>query len=134
MSVLSRLLLALACVLATAARGAAPVDTAALLNTVRAGGDSAARARALQQLAVAGSAEAVPAAEALVADEQLGQYARDVLEQMPGAEAGAALRRSLEKTSGRALLGVIGSLGARGEPESVEPLRRVMAAGGEPAV
>ncbi len=134
MSVPSRLLLTLACVLVTVARGAAPVDTAALLNTVRAGGDPAARARALQQLAVAGSAEAVPAAEALVADEQLGQYARDVLEQMPGAEAGAALRRSLEKTSGRALLGVIGSLGARGEPESVEPLRRVMVAGGEPAV
>lgn len=133
MSVPPRLLLSLACVLATSVRAAAPADTAALLNALRGDSEIAARARALQQLAIAGSAEVIPAAEALIADEKLGQYARDVLEQMPGQEAGNALRRALGQVRGRALLGVIGSLGARGEPASVEPLRRIVATGGEPA-
>ena len=65
MSALPRLLLFLTCIPLAAVRAAPPVDATALLNLVRGDGEIAARARALQQLAIAGPGEAVPVAESL---------------------------------------------------------------------
>lgn len=83
------------------------------------------RARACQQLAILGTADAVPALAALLADEKLGQYVRDVLESMPDPLAGAALREALDRLDGKALVGVVSSLGARRDPQAVEALTRL---------
>ena len=82
----------------------------------------AARARALQQLALVASAEAVPALAALLADEKIGHYARDVLEQIPHLDADTALLSALTRLTGDAQIGVINSLGRRRTDRAVEPL------------
>jgi hypothetical protein len=82
----------------------------------------AARARALQQLALVASADAVPALAALLTDEKLGHYARDVLEQIPHVDADTALLAALPRLTGDAQLGVINSLGLRRTARAVDPL------------
>ena len=80
------------------------------------------RARALQQLALVASADAVPALAALLADEKLGHYARDVLEQMAHVDADTALLSALPRLTGDAQLGVINSLGLRRTVRAVDSL------------
>lgn len=82
----------------------------------------AARARALQQLALVASADAVPALAALLADEKLGHYARDVLAQIPHVDADTALLSALPRLTGDAQIGVINSLGLRRTGRAVDPL------------
>ncbi|MFI5379623.1 MAG: HEAT repeat domain-containing protein [Tepidisphaerales bacterium] len=72
-----------------------------------------------QQLRMTGSAKCVPAVAPLLADESLSQSARLVLEAMAGPEAGQALREALAKTSGQTKAGIVDSLGARRERESL---------------
>jgi HEAT repeat protein len=116
----------------SAAEPVAPARTRELVAVVQSG-DLAARARALQQLAVVGSAEAVPVLAGLLADPQLGQYARDGLEQMPDAAAGAALRAALERLEGRFLIGVVNSLGVRRDVAAVPALGRLATDPASPA-
>ena len=91
------------------------------------------RARACQQLAILGTAEAVPALAALLADEKLGQYVRDALESIPDPAAGAALRDALGRFQGKALVGVVTSLGARRDSQAVAALSRLATSPGLPA-
>src|SRR5436309_1594427 len=80
---------------------AAEMDqTRQLVATLQSGASLAERARACQQLAIVGTAEAVPALAALLADDKLGNYARDALEVMPDPAAGAALRAALGTLQG----------------------------------
>ncbi len=102
-----------------------PAKTRQLIGVVQSGADLAERARALQQLALVASPEAVPVLVGLLADEKLGQYARDVLEQMPDAAAGEALRAALGRLQGRALIGVVNSLGLRRDASAVGALGRL---------
>ena len=102
-----------------------PAKTRELIMVVQVGTPLAERARALQQLAVVGTNEAVPVLAGLLADEQLGQYARDGLEQMPDPAAGEALRAALGRLQGKALIGVVNSLGVRREVPAVEALSRL---------
>ncbi len=111
-------------VLAVAA-GADAAKTRQLVRVVQSGADLAERARTLQQLALVGTPEAVPVVAALLADERLGQYARDVLEQMPDPAAADALRAALGTLQGRALIGVVNSLGMRRDVRAVAPLGRL---------
>ena len=75
-----------------------------------------------RKLAIIGTAESVPALAALLPDKDLSHMARYALERIPAAEAGKALRDGLAKTSGAEKAGVIGSLGARRDAESVAEL------------
>lgn len=62
-----------------------------------------------------GTAASVPALEALLADPDLSHMARYALERIPDVKAGQALERQLPKLGGQLKVGVISSLGARGE-------------------
>lgn len=104
-----------------------PQKTRELVAVVQSNADLAERARALQQLALVASKDAIPALTALLADEKLGQYARDVLEGMPDPAAGAALRAALGQQKGKALIGVVNSLGVRRDAQAVEALGRLAA-------
>ncbi len=99
-----------------------PVKTRQLIATAQSDTGLAERARALQQLALVATRDAVPGLTRLLADEKLGQYARDVLEAMPDAEAGDALRTALGQLQGKALVGVVNSLGLRRDVKAVDAL------------
>ena len=84
------------------------------------------RAKAAQRLAVVGDASAVPALAALLEDEQLNAYVRTALEVIPDDAAGKALREAAGKLQGRPLVGVVQSLGVRGDSESIELLGKFL--------
>lgn len=81
---------------------------------------------ACRELARIGTAKAVPALAEMLGDERLSQPARNALENIPGPEAGAALRAALGKLKGALLSGVIHSLAARGDAEAAEDLARLL--------
>lgn len=82
---------------------------------------------ACRQLALIGSAESVPALAAhLTGDEKLSNMARYALERIPGEAAVEALRAALGKTSGLNKIGMINSLGVRGDAKSVGRLGKLL--------
>jgi HEAT repeat protein len=80
------------------------------------------KADACRQLSVIGAKEAVPALVALLAEEKLNHMARYALETIPDPGVNSALREALSRLKGRPLVGVIGSLGVRRDPQAVPPL------------
>jgi HEAT repeat protein len=74
-----------------------------------------------------GTARAVPALAALLTDEDLAHSARHALQSMEVPEAGAVLLEALSRTEGLLQLGIVHSLGLRGERMAAEPLGRILA-------
>lgn len=79
------------------------------------------------QLALVGSAAAVPALAARLADAASADAARLALERIPGAEAEAALLAGLTTLTGRARTGLVGSIGARRSAGARDTLARLAA-------
>lgn len=98
----------------------------AVLNT---GAPQAAKDAICRALKTIGTAAAVPALAPLLADEKLSHMARYALERIPAPEAGQALRDALPKGSAKLRIGVISSVGVRGESEGVAPLQALLADG-----
>ncbi|MCL4852737.1 MAG: HEAT repeat domain-containing protein [Bryobacteraceae bacterium] len=82
-----------------------------------------------RQLLLVGSPASVPALAALLANQELSHMARYVLERMGSPEAGTALRDALPKVSGPLKVGVISSLGARQDAESIPALAALLSDG-----
>jgi HEAT repeat protein len=72
-----------------------------------------------RQLRTIGTAASVPALEALLSDADMSHMARYALERIPDARAGQALERQLRKVNGQLKIGVISSLGTRGQGVSL---------------
>ncbi len=98
-------------------------DLIAILQSDAPDGD---KAVACKQLAVFGSAQAVPELAKRLSDPQLASWARIALEAIPGAESDAALRDSLGVLEGRLLVGAINSVAFRRDERSVEALARLL--------
>lgn len=75
-----------------------------------------------RRLCAIGTAASVPALAALLSDEKLSHMARYALEAMPAAEAGQALRDALPNVADSLKVGVITSLGVRGEDAAAQAL------------
>jgi HEAT repeat protein len=75
-----------------------------------------------RHLMVIGTAASVPTLAALLPDKDLSHMARYALERIPAPEAAAALRDALPELSGNLKVGVIASLGVRGDEASVAAL------------
>ncbi|MBL7133698.1 MAG: HEAT repeat domain-containing protein [Phycisphaerae bacterium] len=73
-----------------------------------------------------GTAASVPAVAKLLTDEKLSHMARFALQGMEAQEAGAALRGALGKVKGKLKVGVIGSIGARGDAKAVGDLTKLV--------
>ena len=73
-----------------------------------------------------GTARAVPALAALLADDQLSHAARYALESMPAPEAGRALIAALEKCSGLTQTGLVISIGNRREAGALPALAKLV--------
>ena len=78
------------------------------------------------RLKLVGTSQCIPALAALLTDEQLSHSARYVLEAMSSPEAGHALAEALGKTTGLTRVGIIESLGFRGEREAVPALAKLL--------
>lgn len=100
----------------------AVADEAALIAVVRSDQPLAARAAACAELGRVGTSACVPALAALLNDVAIGYPARFALQAIPAPEAGAALRAALDGATGPTRLGIIDSLGRRGESEAVPAL------------
>lgn len=93
----------------------------------------AAKDAVCRALKTIGTSASVPALAALLADEKLSHMARYALERISAPEAGQALLAALPKVQGKLKIGVLSSLGVRGEATSVAPLQALLA-DSDPAV
>jgi HEAT repeat protein len=75
-----------------------------------------------KRLAIYGSEQCVPAVAPLLGDKELASWARIALEAIPGPAADIALRGAASELKGRLLVGVINSIGVRGDATAVEIL------------
>ncbi|MBN1805156.1 MAG: DUF1080 domain-containing protein [Sedimentisphaerales bacterium] len=75
-----------------------------------------------------GSAQSVPALSKLLYDRELSHMARFALQYMPAPEAGDALRNALTELEGKRKIGVIGSIGQRGDSKAVPALAKLITA------
>lgn len=94
----------------------------ALLGVLQSTAGPAEKAMACRQLAIRGTARAVPALASLLADPQLASWARIALEAIPDPAADAALREAAGKLNGRLLVGVLNSIGRRRDAQAVPVL------------
>ncbi|RIK78882.1 MAG: PBS lyase, partial [Planctomycetota bacterium] len=93
-------------------------------------GQPAEKAIACKQLAVVGSAAAVPELAKLLGDPQLSSWSRIALEAIPDKAADDALIAAVATVKGRQLVGVINSIGVRRSAAAIAPLAGVLR--GEP--
>ncbi|UCD75982.1 MAG: ThuA domain-containing protein [Phycisphaerales bacterium] len=85
----------------------------------------AGRAFACRQLALIGGPDCVPALAELLIDPELSHMARYALERIPGQAATAALRDAMTKLDGELRIGVINSIGRRGDLGAVIQMRQI---------
>lgn len=114
--------------LATTAMAAADSPTSSVekarqaISVLQSGAPGAEKVIACKRLAIYGTADAVPALAPLLSDEKLASWSRIALEVIPGSAADEALRGALSKLQGRLLVGVINSIGVRGDLKAVDAL------------
>ena len=97
-----------------------------LIAALKAEAPRAAKDTVCRALKTIGTAAAVPALAELLVDEKLSHMARYALERIPGSEAAQALIAALAKIAPKLKIGVISSLGARGEATSLVPLTALL--------
>ncbi|MEI6506409.1 MAG: HEAT repeat domain-containing protein, partial [Planctomycetota bacterium] len=98
-----------------------------LLAVLRSETPESEKAITCKLLAIYGSPAAVGDLAALLGNERLASWARIALEPIPGPEADAALRNASESLAGRLLVGVINSIGVRGDAAAVGLLGKRLA-------
>ena len=73
-----------------------------------------------------GTAQSVPALASLLSDKEMSHMARFALQDMPCSEAGDALIKALGEVKGDLKIGIVGSLGLRGEERAAEQIAPLM--------
>jgi len=113
-------------VLAAAIAGsAAAANEAAALAVLASDAGTEKKAQACNDLAVVGTAKAVPALAKLLGDEKLNDYARSALEVMEDPSTTKALLDALPKLKGKLLAGAVTSLGYKGDASAVPALQKL---------
>jgi HEAT repeat protein len=78
-----------------------------------------------RELSVAGTETSVPALASMLTDEKVSDIARYALERIPGPAVDDALRKVLSKAEGKVKVGIINTLGVRGDKKAVESLAKL---------
>ncbi|MGE5611987.1 MAG: HEAT repeat domain-containing protein [Bacillota bacterium] len=81
-----------------------------------------------QMLRTVGSAQCVPAVSRLLIDEKLSHIARNVFQGMHDPAVDTALRAALGQTQGNVRIGLINTLGDRGDAQALEALSALVGA------
>lgn len=79
-----------------------------------------------RQLSLIGSEASAETLAGMLGDPQTADMARFALERIPGAAVDEALRKGLDKTTGAAKVGIISTLGLRGDKASVPVLQKLI--------
>lgn len=98
-----------------------------LLAILRSESPTSEKAITCKQLAIHGSAAAVPELAKLLPDPELSSWARIALEAIPGEEASEALRSAADSLDGRLAIGMINSIGVRQDAQAVDTLTKRLA-------
>lgn len=126
-------ILIVACATAARGPGARAAEPTAkereLLAVLRSDAPEGEKAITCKYLAVYGSSAAVADLAKLLGNPRLASWARIPLEVIPGPEADSALRAAAGSLGGRALVGVINSIGVRGDATAVPMLEGRLADG-----
>lgn len=93
-----------------------------LVTALKSGGSAVVREFLCAKLTLIGSEFSVPALAPLLNAPEFATAARNALEAIPGRQAAKALRNSLSNIEGLQKIGVIHSLGARRDADSVRTL------------
>ena len=97
------------------------------LAVLRSSATEAEKAAACKRLAVVGSDASAADLAALLSNERLASWARIALEAIPGADVDARLRTAAGSLSGRLLVGVINTIGVRGDAAAIPLLEAKLA-------
>lgn len=105
---------------------------AGLVRLLGSGATPAARDFACRQLSLIGTAASVPTLAGMLGKPETVEIARYALERIPGPEVEEALRKALAASTGRTRVGIVNTLGVRGDVKAVPALIKLLDAG-EPA-
>jgi HEAT repeat protein len=97
----------------------------ALLGVLQSDAKLPAKEYVCRQLALIGTSRSVPALAAMLPDPELSDRARLALAVIPDASAGRALRRALGKAEGDPRVGIVNTLGERGDKKAVRALKKM---------
>jgi len=89
---------------------------------LKTGATYAAKDFVCRKLSVIGTEASVPVLAPMLTNEQYSDMARYALERIPGTAVDEALREALPKASGNAKIGIINTIGARGDKGAVKLL------------
>ncbi len=102
------------------------MDAEQCIALLKSGASRKEKADACMLLGRIGGPSAVAPLLALLPDPELSHMARYALEPIPAASVDSGFREALEKLSGRPLVGVIGSIGVRGDTQAVPALAKML--------
>jgi len=97
-----------------------------LVMALQAEAPRAAKDAVCRALKTIGTGASVSALASLLGDEKLSHMARYALERIPGPDAAKALLGALPKVAPKLKVGIIASLGVRGEAASLAPLTALL--------
>ena len=98
-----------------------------LLKFVPSNATAAGKTAVLKELSGVATEASVPVLAPMLLRAETAETARYALARVPGAAADEALRKALDQTEGKVKIGIINSLGQRGDADSVPALRRLAA-------
>lgn len=97
-----------------------------LLSVLESDAKRAGKQFVCRQLSIIGTEKSVPTLGKMLTDEATCDMARYALQQIPGPVVNKALRDALSKTSGKTKVGIINSLGERGDTKAVPALEKLI--------
>jgi len=97
-----------------------------LLRLLRSDATLACKQFICRKLSIIGTEEAVPTLSEMLTDPKTSDMTRYALERIPGPAVDQALREALDETSGKVKIGIINSLGQRGDKKAVRKLGKLM--------
>jgi len=103
-----------------------------LAQVLGSGATGAAKRWVCRQLSIFGTKDQVPELAALLLDEKLSDMARYALQRMDDASAVEAMRSALPKANPGQKIGLMNSLGERGDQKAVDSIIKALSSGDEP--
>ena len=79
-----------------------------------------------RKLSIIGTSQSVPALATMLTKPKMSDMARYALERMPGKAVDEALRGALTKTTGKTQVGIINTLGQRGDKKAVGAISKLI--------
>ncbi|MEA3224370.1 MAG: ThuA domain-containing protein [Planctomycetota bacterium] len=98
----------------------------ALLGVLESNAKQAGKQYVCRELSIIGTEQSASVLAGMLADGKTSDMARYALERIPGTAIDDALRGSLRKAKGNAKIGIVNSLGQRGDKKAVRPLTRMV--------